>query len=90
MAQTPVLGWEKRSLSVEEAKALQGFGKSFEFGDQREALSFKQIGNAVHTGVASIVFQALVKRARQLEQPWAMDLKIKNSQLNLLPVIEPQ
>jgi DNA (cytosine-5)-methyltransferase 1 len=89
MAQTPVLGWEKRSLSVEEAKALQGFGKSFKFGNQREALSFKQIGNAVHTGVASIVFQALVKRARQLEQPWSLNLKIKNSQLDLLPVIEP-
>lgn len=89
MAQTPVLGWEKRSLSVAEAKALQGFSKSFEFDNQREALSFKQIGNAVHTGVASIVFQSLIKRARQIEQEWASDLKIKNSQLNVLPVIEP-
>lgn len=89
MAQTPVLGWEKRSLSVAEAKALQGFGKTFKFGDQREALSFKQIGNAVHAGVASIVFQSLIKRARQLEQPWASNLRIKNSQLNVLPVLEP-
>lgn len=89
MAQTPVLGWEKRSLSVAEAKALQGFGKTFKFGDQREAVSFKQIGNAVHAGVASIVFQSLIKRARQLEQPWASNLRIKNSQLNVLPVLEP-
>jgi DNA (cytosine-5)-methyltransferase 1 len=86
MAQTPVLGWEKRSLSVDEAKALQGFERNFDFGAQRDALSFKQIGNAVHTGVASIVFQALVKRARQLEQPWANTVKIKNSQINMLPV----
>jgi DNA (cytosine-5)-methyltransferase 1 len=86
MAQTPVLGWEKRSLSVDEAKALQGFEKNFDFGAQRDALSFKQIGNAVHAGVASLVFQALVKRARQLEQPWASNLKLKNSQINLLPV----
>jgi DNA (cytosine-5)-methyltransferase 1 len=89
MAQTPVLGWEKRSLSVTEAKALQGFGKSFNFGDQREALSFKQIGNAVHAGVASIVFQSLLKRAKQLQQPWASELKITNSQLSKLPVSEP-
>jgi DNA (cytosine-5)-methyltransferase 1 len=89
MAQTPVLGWEKRSLSVTEAKALQGFGKSFNFGDQREALSFKQIGNAVHAGVASIVFQSLVKRAQGLEQPWASELNITNSQLSKLPVSEP-
>jgi DNA (cytosine-5)-methyltransferase 1 len=89
MAQTPVLGWEKRSLSVDEAKALQGFGRFFDFGGQREALSFKQIGNAVHTGVASLVFQSLIKRARQLEQEWACNLKVKNSQINVLPVEKP-
>lgn len=86
MAQTPVLAWEKRSLSVSEAKALQGFPKSFKFGDQRDGLSFKQIGNAVHAGVASIVFQSLLKRALQLEQSWANGLTIKNSQLTSLPV----
>jgi len=89
MAQTPVLGWEQRSLSIEEAKALQGFKESFKFGNQRDALSFKQIGNAVHTGVASVVFQSLIKRARQLDQPWARNLKIKNARLSMLPVLEP-
>jgi DNA (cytosine-5)-methyltransferase 1 len=73
MAQTPVLGWEKRSLSVSEAKALQGFSKSFKFGDQRDNLSFKQIGNAVHVGVASVVFQQLVNRANLLGQAWACE-----------------
>jgi len=89
MAQTPVLGWEKRSLSISEAQALQGFSKSFKFGDQRDNLSFKQIGNAVHVGVASTVFQALLKRARQLEQPWAMNLEAKNTHLGELPVPRP-
>lgn len=89
MAQTPVLGWEKRSLSVSEAKALQGFSKSFKFGEQRDNLSFKQIGNAVHVGVASNVFQALLKRARQLEQPWALNLKAQNTHLSQLPVQKP-
>lgn len=86
MAQTPVLAWEKRSIGIAEAKVLQGFPKSFNFGDQRDSLSFKQIGNAVHVGVASLVFQSLIKRARQLDQPWASQVKIKNSQMTLLPV----
>jgi DNA (cytosine-5)-methyltransferase 1 len=86
MAQTPVLGWEKRSLSVSEAKALQGFSKSFNFGEQREALSFKQIGNAVHSGVASIVFQSLVKRAIELGQPWANNsLNMNKFNLDVIP-----
>lgn len=89
LAQTPVLGWEKRALSVSEAKALQGFSESFSFGEQRDNLSFKQIGNAVHVGVASTVFQALLKRARQLEQPWALELKIRNAHLEKLPVPKP-
>jgi DNA (cytosine-5)-methyltransferase 1 len=86
MAQTPILAWEKRSLGVAEAKVLQGFSKAFNFGDQRDSLSFKQIGNAVHVGVASIIFQALLKRARQLEQPWASEVDIQKSQLSHLPV----
>jgi DNA (cytosine-5)-methyltransferase 1 len=89
MAQTPVLGWEKRFLSVAEAKALQGFSKPFRFGDQRDNLSFKQIGNAVHVGAASIVFQALLKRARQIEQPWALNLEAENAHFGQLPVPKP-
>ena len=89
MAQTPVLGWEKRTLNVSEAKALQGFSKSFKFGDQRDSLSFKQLGNAVHVGVASTVFQALIKRARQLEQPWALNNDVKNTYLEALAVPKP-
>ena len=73
MAQTPVLAWEKRSLSVSEAKALQGFAKSFKFGEQRDNVSFKQIGNAVHVGVASVVFQQLVNRAMILGQEWSCE-----------------
>jgi DNA (cytosine-5)-methyltransferase 1 len=73
MAQTPILAWEKRSLSVSEAKALQGFGRSFKFGEQRDNVSFKQIGNAVHVGVASVVFQQLVNRAMLLGQEWSCE-----------------
>lgn len=83
MAQTPVLGWEMRELSEYEAARIQGFPRNFSFGEQRRALTMKQIGNAVHPGSASLVFQALVERAKELEVDWAQDLitpgkKVKN------------
>ena len=76
LTQTPVLGWLKRTLTINEAKLLQGFPNDFNFGMQKESLSFKQIGNAVHPGVAGVVFQALVKRAIKIGQPWANSLDI--------------
>ncbi len=74
MAQTPVLGWELRELSENEACRIQGFPKNFTFQDQRRALSLKQVGNAVHPGSAALVFQALVHRARLLNLPWANEI----------------
>lgn len=74
LTQTPVLGWLKRTLTINEAKILQGFPNDFNFGMQKESLSFKQIGNAVHPGVAGVVFQALVKRAIKIGQTWANSL----------------
>jgi DNA (cytosine-5)-methyltransferase 1 len=71
ITQTPVLGWELRELSEYEAIRIQGFPNSFTFKDQRRALSLKQTGNAVHPGSASLVFYALIERAKQLNLPWA-------------------
>jgi DNA (cytosine-5)-methyltransferase 1 len=71
LAQTPVLGWEMRELSEYEASRIQGFPSSFSFGDQKRALSLKQIGNAVHPGSATLVFLALVERAKELGLDWA-------------------
>lgn len=72
LAQTPVLGWEKREITVREATLLQGFNKNFNFYDQRDSLSLKQIGNAVHPASARLVFNALIKRARSLKMPWVV------------------
>jgi len=88
MAQTPVLGWEKRELSEYEASRIQGFPNGFTFGEQRRALTLKQIGNAVHPGSATLVFHALVERAKELDLTWAHDLispskKVPNYPSNL-------
>lgn len=74
LTQTPVLGWEKREITVEEASLLQGFNKSFNFYEQRDSLSLKQIGNAVHPASARLVFHALINRAEVLKLSWASDL----------------
>ena len=74
LAQTPVLGWEMRELSEYEASRIQGFPSDFSFGDQRRGLSLKQIGNAVHPGSATLVFHALVERAKELGLDWAEDM----------------
>ena len=86
MSQTPYLGWERRSLTVAEAASLQGFPKNFEFGTQKDSESFKQIGNAVHSGVARIVFLGLIKRARYLGNEWALELNIDERILKRIPL----
>ena len=88
LTQTPVLGWEKRSLNIAEAKLLQGFPESFTFGNQNETASFKQIGNAVHSGVAGLVFRALLKRAQNLEQPWASSIDTSKMSLDNVPLAD--
>lgn len=86
LAQTPVVGWKSRHLTLDEAKVLQGFDKNFDFMGQRTNLSFKQIGNAVHVGVASVVFQSLLLRAIELGQSWASELTVSNSLMCEIPV----
>lgn len=66
MSQTPYLGWKNRALKPEEATLLQGFPTNFNFGEQNSAATMKQIGNAVHPGVVSVVFDALCKQANEI------------------------
>ena len=85
LTQTPVLGWEKRELSVYEASQLQGFPPNFTFEGQRNSLSFKQIGNAVHPGSARLVFNAIIQRAEMLKMPWASDFLISSQKYPIPP-----
>jgi DNA (cytosine-5)-methyltransferase 1 len=62
MTQTSVLASQKRRLSVREAARLQGFPDWFDFVDQPDSISYKQLGNAVNVGVIFNVLKALVIR----------------------------
>jgi DNA (cytosine-5)-methyltransferase 1 len=85
LTQTPVLGWEKREVTVREASLLQGFNRDFNFYDQRDSLSLKQIGNAVHPASARLVFHALINRAETLKLPWANTLLGPIKKSSILP-----
>jgi DNA (cytosine-5)-methyltransferase 1 len=85
LTQTPVLGWEKREVTVKEACLLQGFNRDFNFYDQRDSLSLKQIGNAVHPASARLVFHALINRAETLKLPWANTLLGPIKKSSILP-----
>lgn len=66
ITQTPIIGPLGRRLSTREAARLQGLPDSFDFGDQRDAATFKQLGNGVNTGVVLQVLRAHVERDRPL------------------------
>jgi len=62
ITQTSILGDQNRRLSVRESARLQGFPDWFDFLDQSDALSYRQLGNAVNIGVIYNVLRALVLR----------------------------
>jgi DNA (cytosine-5)-methyltransferase 1 len=62
ITQTSIVGSQKRRLSVREASRLQGFPDWFDFLDQADSLSYKQLGNAVNVGVIYNVIKAQVVR----------------------------
>ncbi|WP_333811619.1 DNA (cytosine-5-)-methyltransferase [Timonella senegalensis] len=66
ITQTPIIGPRKRRLAPREAARLQGLPDSFDFGDQRDALTYKQLGNGVNVGVVWNVLKAHVERDREL------------------------
>lgn len=62
MTQTPVVGPRLRRLTLRESARLQGFPDWFSFDGQTMPASYKQLGNAVHSGV---VYQLLRKHVLQ-------------------------
>ena len=68
MTQTSVIASQKRRLSVREAARLQGFPDWFDFVDQPDSVSYKQLGNAVNVGVIYNALKALVIRDLDLLQ----------------------
>lgn len=71
ITQTSILGKYKRRITVREAARLQGFPDWFDFIDQSDRVSYKQLGNAVNVGAVFNVLRAQVLRDLDLlaEQP---------------------
>lgn len=66
ITQTSIIGPLKRRLSPREAAWLQGLPDWFEFGEQRPALTYKQLGNGVCVGVVWNVLKMHVARDRHI------------------------
>lgn len=63
ITQTSIVGSRRRRLTPHEAARLQGFGRSFSFGTQRDQASYKQVGNGVAVGAAWHVFRTHVEQS---------------------------
>jgi DNA (cytosine-5)-methyltransferase 1 len=62
ITQTSILGKQKRRITVREGARLQGLPEWFDFLDQSNSQSFKQLGNGVNIGAVYNVMKALVLR----------------------------
>jgi DNA (cytosine-5)-methyltransferase 1 len=60
ITQTSIVGSQKRRLSPRECARLQGFPDWFDFGDQPDAASYKQLGNSISVGAVWYVFKQAV------------------------------
>ena len=68
ITQTTIIGKQKRRISVREGARLQGLPDWFEFKDQPDSASYKQLGNGVNVGAVYNVVRAQVIRDLDLLQ----------------------
>lgn len=62
ITQTSILGKQKRRITVREGARMQGLPEWFDFLDQPQSTTFKQLGNGVNIGAVYNVMKALVLR----------------------------
>jgi len=62
ITQTSIIGRQKRRITVREGARLQGLPDWFDFVDQADNLSYKQLGNGVNVGAVYNVLKAQVIR----------------------------
>lgn len=62
ITQTSIIGERERRITPREAARLQGLPEWFDFGDQPDAASYKQMGNGVNVGAAYFVLRQHVMR----------------------------
>ena len=64
----------QRRLSIREASRLQGLPDWFDFGSQKDSLSYKQLGNGVNVGVVWYVLKQHALRDQDILQVTAPKL----------------
>ena len=65
ITQTSVIGSRGRRLTPREAARLQGLPETFDFGDQPEAATYRQLGNGVARGA---ILWAMSETTRQMAE----------------------
>lgn len=66
ITQTSIVGSLRRRLSTRETARLQGLPEWFDFGDQPDSATYKQMGNGVNVGVVWQIFKRHVHRDAHL------------------------
>lgn len=66
MNQASIVGPRRRRITVREAARLQGLPEWFEFADQSDSHSYRQLGNGVNVGVVWHVLRQHVERDRDI------------------------
>ena len=66
ITQTSIIGSRNRRLSPREAARLQGLPDWFDFGTQRTALTYRQLGNGVSVGAVWHILRAHVRRDEEI------------------------
>jgi DNA (cytosine-5)-methyltransferase 1 len=62
ITQTSIIAKQKRRITIREAARLQGLPDWFDFIDQANSLTYKQLGNGVNVGAVYNVIKAQVLR----------------------------
>jgi len=68
ITQTSIVGKQKRRITTREGARLQGLPNWYDFVDQPDSLTYKQLGNGVNVGAVYNVIRAQVVRDLDLLQ----------------------
>lgn len=66
ITQTSIIGSRERRLSPREAARLQGLPDWFDFGDQPDSATYRQLGNGVSVGAVWYVLRQLAGRDEEI------------------------
>lgn len=81
ITQTSIVGPRERRLSPRETARLQGLPDWFNFGDQRPAASYKQMGNGVSVGAVWHILREHVRRDEDVLKSTAAGRRILDTVL---------